>query len=71
MSRTLSSIGYLKPYRVPLAWGVLMLLLTNACYLGVPEMMGRAVDSLGKTSTHHVLVLVGWMAGFAVATAVC
>ena len=40
-----SSLGYLKPYRAPLAWGVVMLALTNAFYLGVPEMMGRAVDA--------------------------
>ncbi|MDB4961743.1 MAG: transporter related protein, partial [Myxococcales bacterium] len=64
-----SSLGYLKPYRAQLAWGVLMLALTNLFYLGVPEMMGRAVDALGIDDQHHIAQLVGMMAVFAVLTA--
>jgi len=40
-----SSLGYLKPYRGPMAWGVVALLLTNVFYLGIPVTMGRAVDA--------------------------
>ncbi len=65
-----SSLGYLKPYRAPLAWGVVMLALTNAFYLGVPEMMGRAIDALGVEDQDHILKLVGLMAVFAALTAV-
>ena len=65
-----SSVGYLRPYRTPLAWGVVMLLLTNLAYLGVPEMMGRAVDALGTEDPHHVAWLVAAMVGFAAVTAV-
>jgi len=64
-----SSLGYLKPYRRPLAWGFVMLLLTNGFYLGVPEMMGRAVDAIGKRSVGDIMMLVLWMAVFAVLTA--
>lgn len=46
-----------------------MLLLTNAFYLGVPEMMGRAVDALGVRPAGDVLEMCGLLAGFAVATA--
>ena len=66
---TRSSLGYLKPYRAPLAWGVLMLGLTNAFYLGVPAMMGRAVDALGIEDQSYILQLVGMMAVFAALTA--
>jgi len=65
-----SSLGYLKPYRAQLVWGVVMLTLTNAAYLGVPEFMGRAVDALGVESQREILELVAWMAGFAVLTAI-
>jgi len=64
-----SSLGYLKPYRRPLAWGFVMLLLTNGFYLGVPEMMGRAVDAIGKRSVGDIMMLVLWMAVFAILTA--
>lgn len=47
-----------------------MLLLTNACYLGVPEMLGRGIDALGVASAGEMAVIVAWMAGFALATAV-
>ncbi len=40
-----SSLGYLKPYRGQMARGVVMLLLTNVFYLGIPITLGRAVDA--------------------------
>jgi ATP-binding cassette subfamily B protein len=66
---TPSSLGYLRPYRTQLIWGVVMMLLTNLCYLGVPEMIQRAVDALGE-GRDRVLVLCAGVAGFAAATAV-
>ena len=66
---TRSSLAYLKPYRTPLVLGVVMLLATNVFYLGVPVMMGRAVDGLGKQTQSEILVLVGAMAVFALLTA--
>ena len=47
-----------------------MLALTNAAYLGVPEMLGRAVDAIGHEDQSHILGLVGWMAVFALLTAI-
>jgi ATP-binding cassette subfamily B protein len=64
-----SSLGYLKPYRGQLAWGFVMLLLTNGFYLGVPVMLGRALDSIGKRSVGDIMLIVLWMALFAIATA--
>ena len=65
-----SSLGYLKPYRKQLALGVAMLLLTNVFYLGVPEMLGRAVDGLGVEGGTYIGTLVAWMVVFALLTAV-
>jgi ATP-binding cassette subfamily B protein len=65
---TPSSLGYLRPYRARLAWGVVMMLLTNLSYLGVPMMLGRAVDSL-VTDRDRVPLLCAGMVGFAAATA--
>ncbi len=67
---TPSSLGYLRPYRAQLVRGVVMMLLTNLCYLGLPVLMGRAVDALDDGDPDHVLALCGGMAGFALATAV-
>jgi ATP-binding cassette subfamily B multidrug efflux pump len=64
-----SSLGYLKPYRRQLAWGFVMLLLTNGFYLGVPEMLGRALDGIGEKPIDDIMMLVVWMAVFAIATA--
>lgn len=83
-----SSLGYLKPYRGQMARGVVMLLLTNLCYLGIPVTLGRAVDAYkaegedlvrtvdaaagGKIleALHdHIVLLVGLLIGFALATA--
>ncbi len=46
-----------------------MLFLTNACYLGVPEMLGRALDAIGKRPVGDIMMLVVWMAVFAGLTA--
>ncbi len=48
-----------------------MLALTNAAYLGVPELMGRAIDEIKPTGTDATLViyLVLGMVGFALLTA--
>jgi ATP-binding cassette subfamily B protein len=64
-----SSLRYLRPYRTRLAWGVVMMLLTNLFFLGVPEMVKRAVDALDDRDPDHVLLLCAGMIGFAVATA--
>ena len=66
-----SSLGYLRPYRTRLVMGVVMLALTNAAYLGVPELMGRAIDEIKGTGTDTTLVLhlVLGMVGFAFLTA--
>jgi ATP-binding cassette subfamily B protein len=60
----------LKPYRRPLAWGFVMLLFTNGFYLGVPWMLGEAVDAIGKKPVREIMMMVVWMAVFAVLTAV-
>ena len=65
-----SSLGYLRPYRKQLTLGVVMLALTNIAYLGVPEMLGNAVDALGVKDQHYILGLVGWMVVFALLTGV-
>jgi ATP-binding cassette subfamily B protein len=64
-----SSLRYLRPYRSQLVWGVVMMLLTNLFFLGVPEMIQRAVDALPEGDPDHVLMLCAGLAGFAVATA--
>ncbi len=68
--RMRSSLGYLKPYRKQLALGVLMLLLTNVFYLGVPEALGAAIDALGVEDSSYILKLVGVMVLAALLTAV-
>lgn len=64
-----SSLGYLRPYKKQLALGVLMLLLTNVAYLGVPETLGRAVDAIGISDTSVIRDLVLLMVVFAILTA--
>ncbi len=65
-----SSLGYLRPYRRVLVGGVLAMLLTNLCFLGVPYFLSRGVQALKDGHTedlprHMVLLIV-----FAIATAV-
>ena len=65
-----SSLGYLRPYRSVLAWGVVMLLITNASFLGVPYFMGRAIQALQDGRAEDVPRLVMLLIVFAIATAV-
>ena len=65
-----SSLGYLKPYRPILVGGVVALLATNLCMLGIPYYLSRAVQALNdhrlaEVPREALLLLV-----FAVATAV-
>jgi ATP-binding cassette subfamily B protein len=53
-----------------LVWGVVMLLITNAAFLGVPYFMGRAIQALQDGRTDDVPRLVMLLIVFAVATAV-
>jgi len=64
-----SSLAYLRPYGRGLVLGAVMLLATNLFGLGVPVMMGRAVDSLGDPEAPLTL-FVGAMIAFAIATAI-
>ena len=50
-------------------WGVVMLLLTNGFFLGVPVTMARAIDAYREGRSGDVPMLVGLMSGFAIATA--
>src|SRR3569623_1424335 len=65
-----SSLGYLKPYKPILVAGVLSLLITNLCMLGVPYYLSRAVQALNDHRLdevpHEALLLIV----FAMATAV-
>jgi ATP-binding cassette, subfamily B, multidrug efflux pump len=70
MSPPRSSLTYLRPYVRQMTWGVVMLVLTNALFLGVPETLGRAVDAYEAGRTEDVPLLVWLLAGFALATAV-
>src|SRR3569623_1213674 len=65
-----SSLGYLKPYKPILVAGVLSLLITNLCMLGVPYYLSRAgqarYDHRLDEVPHEALLLIV----FAMATAV-
>jgi ATP-binding cassette subfamily B protein len=65
-----SSLGYLRPYRRMLLAGVVMLLATNLCFLGVPEFLKRAVDALRDGQHDLVPTAVLLLIVFATATAV-
>ena len=62
---------YLTRYRRGVAGGVVMLLLTNVLFVGIPVTTGKVVAALGEGDPHH---RVAWlclaMVGFALATAV-
>ncbi|MCX5744291.1 MAG: ABC transporter ATP-binding protein, partial [Proteobacteria bacterium] len=64
-----SSLGFLKPYRRPMALGVGMLVITNVAYLGVPELTRYAIDGLGSKPQSTILSYVALGAGFAIITA--
>ncbi|MGE5183912.1 MAG: ABC transporter ATP-binding protein [Acidobacteriota bacterium] len=66
---TRSSLAYLKPYRGALAAGVAMLLVTNVCFLGIPEFQARAVQALKDGHNSAVPTDVLLLIGFAIVTA--
>jgi ATP-binding cassette, subfamily B, multidrug efflux pump len=63
-------LGHLRPYRRSFAWGVVMLVLTNGFFVGVPEMIRYAIDRLGKEPPSQILLYTLALGGFAVATAI-
>jgi ATP-binding cassette, subfamily B, multidrug efflux pump len=65
-----SSLGYLRPYRRMLLAGVVMLLATNLCFLGVLEFLKRAVDALSNGNHAVVPSCVTLLIVFALARAV-
>jgi ATP-binding cassette subfamily B protein len=66
---TRSSLAYLKPYRGALAAGVAMLIVTNLCFLGIPEFQARAVQSLKDGRADDVPMDVLLLVVFALLTA--
>jgi ATP-binding cassette subfamily B protein len=44
-----SSLGYLTPYRRAVAGGIVMMLATNLCFLGVPYYLSRAIQALNDS----------------------
>ncbi|HEX5062106.1 MAG TPA: ABC transporter ATP-binding protein [Kofleriaceae bacterium] len=64
-----SSLAYLRPYKRGLIAGVVMLIATNLCYLGVAKYLKDAVDALKNGHQNAVPTLVAWLIGFAIATA--
>ena len=66
----LGAWSYLATYRRSIAWGVLMLIATNGCFLGIPVTTGLVVEAIRAADYSRVLPLCLWMAGFAIATAV-
>lgn len=66
---TRSSLGYLKPYRRILLGGVVMVLLTNVCFLGVPYFLAAAVKALNLGLPSIVPSAVILLIVFALATA--
>ena len=64
-----SSLAYLKPYRRALFGGVVMLVVTNLCFLGIPQYLKVAVDDLQAGRTDDVPRAAGLIIAFAVATA--
>ncbi|HVV83079.1 MAG TPA: ABC transporter ATP-binding protein [Kofleriaceae bacterium] len=62
---------YLLRYKRPIVGGVVMLLLTNALFLGIPYTIGRTVKALKAGDPDGIIPeLALAMAGFAIATAV-
>lgn len=69
-----ASVGawsYLLRYKPVVFGGALMLLLTNALFVGIPVTTGRVVGALQTGDPNHdVPRLCVWMVGFALATAI-
>src|SRR5437764_8507571 len=65
-----SSFSYLRPYRRALAGGIVTLVVTNLCFLGIPQYLKVAIDDLQAGRADDVPRAVFWLIGFTVATAV-
>ncbi|HEY1552975.1 MAG TPA: ABC transporter ATP-binding protein [Kofleriaceae bacterium] len=65
-----SSLAYLKPYRRVLAFGVLTVIATNACYLGVVKYLSQSVQALKDDRLDDVPRGVILLVVFAIATAI-
>jgi ATP-binding cassette subfamily B protein len=65
-----TSWTYLLRYRRPIGWGVVMLLATNAAFVGIPVTTGAVIRAFKTGHPGDVPMLVLWMAGFALITAV-
>jgi len=49
-------LPYLRPYAVPVFWGLVLVVVSNAFGLAVPWAIGQAVDALADPDvTHHLL----------------
>jgi ATP-binding cassette subfamily B multidrug efflux pump len=62
--------GYLTRYRPAIYGGVVMLLITNVAFLGIPVTTGKTVEALKEGRNGDVPRLVIMMVGFAFATAI-
>jgi len=65
-----SSLAYLRPYRGVLAFGVLTLLFTNLCFLGVAKYVKESVQALKDVRLDEVPHDVMLLVVFAIATAI-
>ena len=65
-----SSLAYLRPYRRILVAGVVLLLATNLCYLGVAKYLKQSTDSLARAQLADVPREVLLLVVFAVVTAI-
>jgi len=65
-----SSLAYLRPYRRILVAGVVLLLATNLCYLGVAKYLKQSTDSLARSQLHEVPREVFLLIVFAIVTAI-
>nr|HEX4318874.1 ABC transporter ATP-binding protein [Kofleriaceae bacterium] len=70
MTRSRSSVAYLKPYKGALATGVVALLLSNAVFLGVPFFQARAVQAFKDGVGDEIPMDVVWLVVAAILTAI-
>jgi ATP-binding cassette, subfamily B, multidrug efflux pump len=62
--------SYLAKYRRSITWGVVMLIATNAFFVGIPVTTGRIVQAIRDGNYDQIMPLCLWMSGFAIATAI-
>ncbi|HEX4420603.1 MAG TPA: ABC transporter ATP-binding protein [Kofleriaceae bacterium] len=70
MATARSSLGYLKPYRRSIVGGVVMLVATNLCSLGVVKFLATGVDALKDGRAAAVPMAALFLISFALARAV-